>query len=69
MPQKNNNYHNSEQDRRITNLENQFIQVCSKYNEEIGDIRIKVTELSTNQKILLWFMFMILGGIVGLFFK
>ena len=51
MPQKNNNYHNSEQDRRITNLENQFIQVCSKYNEEIGDIRIKVTELSTNQKI------------------
>ena len=69
MPQKNNNYHNSEQDRRISELESRFVEVCSKYNEEIGDIRIKVTELSTNQKILLWFMFMILGGIVGLFFK
>jgi len=69
MPQKNNNYHNSEQDRRISELENRFVEVCSKYNEEIGEIKIKITELSTNQKILLWFMFMILGGIVGLFFK
>lgn len=60
---------NKEQDRRITSLEEQFIQVCAKYNEEIGDIQIKLTELSTNQKFLLWFMFAILGGIIGLFFK
>ena len=69
MPKKNNSYRNEEQDRRLSALEEQFIEVCNKYNEEIGEIKIKITELSTNQKILLWFMFMILGGIVGLFFK
>ena len=60
---------NKEQDRRLTNLENRFIEVCAKYNEEIGDIRIKVAELRANQKILMWFMLLVLSGIVGLFFK
>lgn len=60
---------NKEQDRRINAIEEKFNSVCEKYNEEIGDIQNKITELATNQKFLLWFMFAILTGIIGLFFK
>ena len=69
MVNKNGKYQNKMQDDRITRLEDQFVSVCSKYNEEIGDIRERMAEIGANQKLLMYFMLLVLGGVVGLFFK
>jgi len=63
------NYQNNQQDQRITNLEKDFRIVCDNYNHEISYVQIDIAEIKTNQKILLWFMFAIIGGIIALYFK
>lgn len=70
MPKTNNGkYQNESQDRRITALENNFQSICENYNHEIGKVQVDIAEIKTNQKILLWFMFAMLAGMIGLFFK
>jgi hypothetical protein len=62
-------YQNKIQDSRISKLEDEFRTVCSNYNHEIGAVQIDIAEIKANQKILLWFMFAMLGGIIALYFK
>lgn len=62
-------YQNGIQDKRISTLENDFKTVCANYNHEIGAVQVDIAEIKTNQKILLWFMFAILGSIIALYFK
>ena len=70
MPENNNpNYQNSEQDRRITNLEKQFSQICHNYNEEIGGIKVDIAEIKTNQKLILFVVLAEVAGLIGLLFK
>ena len=64
-----NKYQNKIQDERITRLEDQFANVCSKYNEEIGEVKVNIARLATNQRTLLWFMFAVLGGVISLWLK
>lgn len=62
-------YQNGIQDQRISKLEEDFRTVCTNYNHEIGAVQVDIAEIKANQKILLWFMFAMLGGIVALYFK
>jgi len=64
MPE-NSNYRNQEQDRRLLAVEKHIGII----NKELGDIRVDIAGIATNQKIILAFIMMILAGLVGLFLK
>ena len=66
MPENNQkNYRNSEQDRRLLDVEDSIKTI----NQEMGDIKVDVGSIKTTQKITLAFIMMILAGLVGLFLK
>ena len=64
MP-KNNNYRNNEQDRRLNEIEKSLKII----NSEMGNIKVDVAGIATNQKIILTFIMLIFAGLVGLFLK
>jgi len=64
MP-KNNIYQNSQQDIRLANVE-KHIEII---NRELGDVRTDIYGIRATQKIILAFIMMIFGGLIGLFFK
>ena len=64
MP-KNNNYRNNEQDRRLNEIEKSLKII----NSEMGNIKVDVAGIATNQKIILAFIMLIFAGLVGLFLK
>ena len=64
MPEQN-NYRNSEQDRRLGNVEKHIETI----NSEMSDVKISVASIKATQKIILAFIMMIFAGLVGLFIK
>lgn len=71
-----NKYQNEIQDKRITAVEDRMVQITDYYNHQITAIRseisecnIKLASIESNQKVLMWFMFAIVGALIALFFK
>jgi uncharacterized protein YdaL len=62
-------YQNKLQDERITNVESKFDRLCDYYNHQITAIKEDIAYIKANQKTLMWFMFAIIGALIGLFFK
>ena len=58
-------YINKTQDERLKCLEGHI----ETLNGEMGKVQICMAEVKANMRVLLWFMFAILGGIITLYFK
>lgn len=64
-----NNYRNELQDKRISTLEEQFVKVCDHYNHQITKISVDMADIKANQKIIMWFLGVVVVALVGLFFQ
>lgn len=64
-----NNYRNELQDKRISTLEEQFVKVCDHYNHQITKISVDMADIKANQKIIMWFLGVVVVSLVGLFFQ
>jgi len=69
-------YQNQIQDKRISALEEQFVKVCDHYNRQITNYNHQITKISVdmadmkaNQRIIMWFLGVIVVALVGLFIQ